>query len=399
MFVPVRNTLRLLALAASVAACSRPSAGGGATPSALRQGAFERRIDLTGEVRAERGEFLTVPQTPAWQLPIRWLVEDGATVAAGDRLVEFDNGQIAGDLDQKRAGATEAEAALRKARAEADERIEQRQFELDKARDELAKAKIQAEVPEGVLPGKEYGDRQLALQTARAATEKAEAALERARAEIGESVGAAELALAQKGRELGITERNLDALVLRAPRAGLALIQDHPWEGRKLQNGDSIFPGWAVVAIPDLDSLQVQAALYDVDDGEIHAGDEARCLADAYPEEIFPCHVREVAAVAREISGMSTRRVFRVLVSFDDRERARARLRPGMSMRAEVIAERRPGARTVARAALLFDRDAVRWRSPAGALESVKLGPCNATDCVLEGPAARPAGGSPEGAP
>ena len=101
-----------------VAACAQPSAGGAGAPASVREGTFERVLDLTGEVRAARGESLGVPQTPAWQLPVRWLIEDGANVSAGDRVAEFDAGRFAGDLLMKRTDAEQAEAALRKARSE-----------------------------------------------------------------------------------------------------------------------------------------------------------------------------------------------------------------------------------------------------------------------------------------
>ncbi|MEO8504539.1 MAG: hypothetical protein ABI609_11625 [Acidobacteriota bacterium] len=377
-------------------ACSHAStpAGDQGTTRQVREGVFERRLDVTATVRAERGESLTVPQTPAWQLSVRWLIEDGTPVAAGDRLAEFDNGQLAGDLDQKRTAAEEAEAALRQARAESAGKLDEAEWNVAKTRDELAKAQSQADVPAEVLPARAYDDRQLALQSTRAEAAKAEAALLRAKAETKESIGAAELARQQKVRERDDTETHLTALVLRAPRAGIALVQDIPWEGRRIQNGDALVPGLTVVAMPDLDSLFVVGSLYDVDQGAMHAGDPAQCIADTYPAEPFPCRVRDVAAVAHELSPQTTRRAFRVALDFTDPVAARARLRPGMSIRAEVIVEHRDHARLVPRQLLSLDGRTTRLRLPSGAFEVVRLGPCNAGECVLlEGSGA--AGGAP----
>lgn len=367
-----------------VAACAPSSAGEAGASPGVREGTFERVLDLTGEVRAARGESLGVPQTPAWQLPVRWLIEDGANVSAGDRVAEFDAGRFAGDLLMKRTDAEQAEAALRKARVEAASKLERATFDLGAARGRLAEARLQAEVPADLLSARDYDDRQLALRKAEAEASKAEAARERAAAEVRESVGTAELALARKSRELRAIEDDLERLVLRAPRAGLALVGEHPWEGRKLQIGDSLFPGWPVIQIPDLDSLDVTALLFDVDDGEIRAGAGARCIADAAPAEPFACRVRDVSAVARELPGASSRRAFRVLLDLEDRVLVRERLRPGMSMRVEVVAERRENARLARRDALVPGVDGVRLRRPDGGLDPVRLGPCNATDCVLE---------------
>ncbi len=367
----------------ALSACVRVSSGGEDDTGGVRVGDFERIVDLTGEVRAERGEALTVPQTRAWQVPIRWLVEDGSTVATGERVAELDASKVSGDLDQKRAAVVEAEASLRRARADAAVRHEQSEFELARAQSQLAETRLQAGVPAEILSAREHDERQLALRRAEAEVGKAEAALARVQAEMRESAGAAELALERTRRELTVTESELGALALAAPKSGIALVQEHPWEGRKLQTGDTVFPGLALIQIPDLDSLYVAATLFDVDDGEIDAGDPARCLADAFPAEPFPCRVREVAAVARELSAQSTRRAFRVVVDFDDRGRARARLRPGASMRVEVVAERREGVTLVSRSELRQRRGVVDPRSRVGELDPGSLGPCNASDCVV----------------
>jgi len=93
--------------------------------------------------------------------------------------------------------------------------------------------------------------------------------------------------------------------------------------------------------------------------------------------------VREVAAVARELSALSTRRAFQVVVDFDDRGRARARLRPGASMRVEVVAERLEGVTLVSRSELRRRGGAGDPRSRVGEIDARSLGPCNASDCVV----------------
>jgi multidrug resistance efflux pump len=169
----------------------------------------------------------------------------------------------------------------------------------------------------------------------------------------------------------------------------MALVQEHPWEGRKLQVGDELYPGLPVILVPDLDSLHVVAALFDVDDGEIRGGETARCIADVHPGEVLDCRVREVAAVARETSWQSSRRAFRVIVDLPDRAAARRRLLPGMSMRVEAVVERRERARLVPRAALVFERESAALRTASGELEPVRVEACNAGDCVLGDGSAR----------
>ncbi len=229
------------------------------------------------------------------------------------------------------------------------------------------------------------------MRRAEAEVGKAEAELAQREAEVRESVGRGRAgARRTQTRELTVDRARPRGAGAARAAGGLALVQEHPWEGRKLQTGDAIYPGLPVILIPDLDSLDVVAMLFDVDDGEIDAG-RRRASASRTPARSSPfaCRVRDVAAVARELPGLSTRRVFRVLLDFEDRELARARLRPGMSMRVEVVAERRERARLVPRVRARGSK-AIRRACACrtATLEPVRLGPCNASDCVLEAEAA-----------
>ena len=78
--------------------------------------------------------------------------------------------------------------------------------------------------------------------------------------------------LGKAQRELQIAETAIAALILKAPRDGIVVLRDHPWEGRKLQEGDGVWVGFPLVQIPEMASLQVEASLPDVDDGKIATG-------------------------------------------------------------------------------------------------------------------------------
>ena len=79
----------LLALGAGLcAACAPPRAAAGddsmleGTALVARQTSFQGRLLLTGELEAVHSEKVYIPRTSAWQVPIRWMELDGATVLA-----------------------------------------------------------------------------------------------------------------------------------------------------------------------------------------------------------------------------------------------------------------------------------------------------------------------------
>ena len=76
--------------------------------------------------------------------------------------------------------------------------------------------------------------------------------------------------------------------MLNAPRDGIIVIGEHPWEGRKFHVGDTVQPGWTIVSLPDLSAgMEVRAELSDVDDGRVVGRhDRARARSTRIPRAV-----------------------------------------------------------------------------------------------------------------
>lgn len=346
------------------------------------RGAFRERVLLSGELAAERGEPLIVPRTEVWQLQIRWMAEDGSRVQAGDPVVEFDNSQFASDLEEKRLNASNSVSDLERVEAETRTATAQKQFEVDKARSELEKARIAAEIPKDLLSQREYQERQLSLQRAETALAKAQEALAAHRKGSSTDVQVQKISLEKSQRQIRNSEDSIAALTLRAPRNGMVLVGDHPWEGRKLQEGDTAWVGMKVASLPELDSMIVEANLSDVDDGRIAPGMEVICSLDAFPDRTFRGRVVDISPVARESRRSPLLRAFPVRIALDQSDPRR--MRPGMSVRVEVLGKERKNALLVPRAALDFQGGKPRVLLSGGGSSEVRLGPCGPQECVVE---------------
>lgn len=378
----------LLAAIVALPGCSDEGAqaaarGEGGEALVAHRGTLRQRVLLSGELEAERGEPLSVPRTNQFQLQIRWLAEDGTAVKAGDRVVEFDNSQFASDLEEKRLSASDAGSELQRTTAESKTGTADKQFAVEKARSEAEKARIAAAVPRDLLALREYQDRQLALKRAETELAKAQEDLDAATRGGARDVGVKKIALEKTQREIHTAEGAIDALTLRAPRAGMVLIADHPWEGRKMRVGDTVWVGMTVASLPDLSAMSVQASLSDVDDGRIQPGMEVLCTLDAYPDQVFKGRVADISPVARESRRSPLLRYFPVHVKLD-RSDAR-RMRPGMSVRVEVLGAELRNVLLVPRAALDFaGKSSPRALLANGGAMPVKLGACGALECVVE---------------
>jgi multidrug resistance efflux pump len=382
---PSAVCLLLLAAPALLAGCS----GGGARAESGREagltvhrGTFRQRVILSGELAADRGETLVVPRTSSFQVQIRWMAEDGSIVKAGDPVIEFDNSTFASDLEEKRLSASQAGSDLQTARAGQKTTLAERQFDVQKARSAVEKARIAAAVPRDLLPLREYQERQLALQQAQTDLAKAELALAAQKKTGGADVQVQQISLEKSERNIRTAEEAIDALTLKAPRDGMVLLSEHPFEGRKFQVGDSIWSGMPVATLPELSSMMVQANLSDVDDGRIAPGSEVLCTLDAYPATPYRGRVIDISPVARESQRNPLLRYFPVRIALEKTDPEH--MRPGMSVRVEVLGPETRDALLAPREALDFTGRQPKILLASGGAAPVKLGPCSASQCVVE---------------
>jgi hypothetical protein len=373
------------AVALLAAGCFSGYDSGAPAPEALRvrRGIFRGDVVLTGELRAGRGDDLVVPRLPQWQTSVKWLITDGAQVKQGERVVELDNSVFATNLDAKRQAVAQAQQELQQKDAEWYADTLQKQIDAAKKRADYDKAKLDAEVPKDVLSPREFQDRQIKFQRAEVELAKAIDVLKTQKISVASDRQNLVIKLDTADRELKIAEDALEQLVLRAPRDGIVVIRDHPWEGRKLQEGDGVWVGFPLAQLPELSSMRVEADLADVDDGKIGAGMPATVVLDAYPSLSFPARITSVSAVAQESSRQSLRRVFTAIVALDKLDMVR--MRPGLSARVIVHAIGNADALLVPRAALDFTSSKPKARLESGKAVPVTLGPCNAQECIVTG--------------
>jgi hypothetical protein len=377
------RTCAALALAFAVSACfSGYRAGKDAAALQVRRGMFSSDVVLTGELRAARGEEVAVPRLPQWQTTIKWIAADGAEMKKGDRVVELDNSTFSTNLDGKRQAVAQAEQQLQQKEAEWKADTLDKQLDVERKRADYDKTKLDAAVPREVVSGREYNDRQLKFQRASVELAKAIDVFKSQRTSVKSDRDNLLLGLQKAQRELTIAERAIEELILRAPHDGIVVIRDHPWEGRRLQEGDGVFVGLPLAQFPEMSSLQVEADLADVDDGRIGAGMPATVVLDAYPNESFPARVTSIAAVAQESSRTSLRRAFRVIVQLERLDAAR--MRPGLSAHVVVRAMSQQNVLLAPRGAIDFSGTKPRLFLDGGRSTNVDLGACNAQECVVK---------------
>lgn len=297
----------------------------------------ERRepLLLTGRVEPIRGVFVTAPSVRGGNLQIRWIREDGSLVRKGDKIVEFDNASFVAELEEKRLEARRATLELARATAQAQAEAEEKAFAVQKARLEMEKTRIDADIPPEIVPRREHEEKQLALERARAAYDKALTDERTHRRTKEGELAIQRLALERTRYEIREAEEAIDALTIEAPVDGVVVVAEIRWERRKVQEGDTVWAGFPLLTLPDLRAMEVVAELSDVDDGRVEPGMKALVTLDAYPEISFRGEVKDVTPVAREVESRSLRRAFEVRIALEHTDTEK--MRPDMAARVEVI--------------------------------------------------------------
>ncbi len=373
--------LALLASWAGGISC-RGAAGASAGPSSGEAPAVRRPVEdaflLTGELRAVRSFSIVAPRGEG-ELQIRWMVDDGTDIA---RLIQ--------NIEERRLKLRQAENELesrdRTLQAEGD----RKRVAVDKAEVEAEKARIDAAVPRDLRTAVEWRQMQALFQEKQAALEKARLDQNAFRTSSRSDLEVLRRTEEKARREMQAAEMSLESMSVRAPRSGIFLVgnfwQWGPEGPRKLQPGDTVWPGFPVASIPDPSEMEVGASLSEVDHGRIAAGMKARCVLDTYPDRVFEGRVEEVGAVAaeprRQMGPGGGRTGFPVRVSL---ARTDPLMRPGLSVRVEVVRAAWPQALAVPRKAVRFDKgQAVVMRKGLAGTSAVRVAACTAVECVVE---------------
>lgn len=356
-----------------------------AAPLAVERGRLMPRLVLSGELVAEVAAQATAPNVGVWPLQVRWVAEDGAAVAAGEPVVELDNSELAGELEELRTRRVEAASQVTTAAAGAAAKEATDRLDVERRRAALAKAEIDAGLPPELQSDKQRAERQRDLRRAELDLAAAEVRLAAGRKSAAAELAVAELALRQAEARLASTEQYLERLVLRAPRAGILVLGEAMDAPRALQAGDPVYPGTAVARIPELPSLMVEARLFDVDDGSLAAGLPVTATLDAYPDRTYSGTVRGFDAMAQPTAADSPRRAFRVLVDLESLDLDR--MRPGMSVKLDVALPPLDDVVSVPREALVWTDGEPTVLLAGGDRRAVRLGTCTTARCVLlDGP-------------
>lgn len=333
--------LALAVVTASAVAMAAWSRGGlGSIPTTVVQkSSFVDYLPVRGEIRPVRSIVLTAPSSGT-DLQILQLATNGATVAPGDVVVQFDSTTQQRTLEQKRSELKQAESEIDKADTEGRRRVQAVEAELAQAQSAAARARL--DIGRTELVSRVEGEK-LALLLSNA--EHQVKGLEQKVA--GERAATtAEVAITRQKRDkaqydLADTERIIGSLTLVAPAAGTISLMPNMRAGGPMsrtapefRRGDRVWFGAAIAELPDLTSIQMTCRLDEADRARVQPGTKVLVRVDALPDRELPASISSIAMVAKpDFSSFPPVRNFDAIIALNEVD---SRLRTGMSASARL---------------------------------------------------------------
>lgn len=304
---------------------------------------FVDSLQLRGQIRPVRSVMLTGPSAGGSDLLILDIAGNGATVAAGDVVVQFDTTMQQRTLEQKRSELKQAEADIDKAESEQRRRVRAAETELGQARSTVERARL--DMARAEVQSRVEGEKlKIALANAERHVKEAEEKLEGERLSTAADVASGKQKRDKASFDVSETERIIAAMTVRAPAAGsVSLMPNYRAGGTsrsapEFKRGDRAWFGAPIAELPDLSVVQLMCRVDEADRARIKAGLAAGINVDALPDRELAAAISQIAIVAKpDFTTWPPVRNFDVTIALKDADK---RLRPGMSASARVELER-----------------------------------------------------------
>ncbi len=292
-------------------------------------------ILITGELRAERSREITIPRIQSgFASTVTFLALEGTMVKAGERIVDFDGSSLLSQKSEAQRKLDEAKLKIAKTKADLEAQRADFLSELSQAEGNLKVAQLYGKIGKELLPANQYQKYQLDLEKANLALDKAKERLANHEASIAAQLALVGLDKAQAEIELKKIEGDLALLSVDAPQEGIVIYGDNWQNNRKVQIGDTLFPGMSVVTLPDLSSLQVVGYVYDTEVRFISPGMICNLALDAVPGRSWRGKVFSLTSVASRKGFASQHKVFRAVIQPEKVDLSV--MKPGMTVRVEL---------------------------------------------------------------
>jgi multidrug resistance efflux pump len=272
-----------------------------------------RPVLLTGEVEALDSQTIFVPPSNSSPIVLRTFLPEGTPVKAGDVVLRTEAGgvtnidQLRTDRERARARADSETATLEVAAVEAEKA-------LVSARAALDKAKVDAALPKQQVTALDYDRHQAELDRATRDLVIKQDGLKNAREAVArrKEDGALEIRKMQINEAFQLAQ--LAQSEVRATRDGVVVHGYSPFNGERLDEGSTAWPGNAAGTVLGDGHMAVTAWVLEADRPYLRDGQAVSLRFDALPGRVLAGRVADITSAPEARPRWGLGRYFRARI-------------------------------------------------------------------------------------
>jgi HlyD family secretion protein len=299
------------------------------------KGQVIKELVLSGELKAARSTVINAPNIrSSFSNTVSFLAPEGSIVDKGRRIVEFDDSSLMSNKSEAERTLDEAKLNIDKKKADLEAERCDLLNTLAQAESTLKQDELYGKISKDLLPGNTYQKYQLNVTKSKLSVQKAKEQLDNYEKSYASEMQLVEISRSQAEINLKKIESDMALLKIDAPQDGIFIYGDNWQSNRKIQPGDSIFPGMEVASLPDLSSMQVVGYVYDTEYSKLTP--DMRCVVtlDSLPGFKVDGRIESMTSVASRKSFVTTKKVFQTVVQMDKVDAAL--MKPGMTARVRI---------------------------------------------------------------
>jgi multidrug resistance efflux pump len=328
----------------------------------VHRGDIDLKVYTVGDLRPVRSTMLAAPPANG-TLQIVQLSPSGSTTKAGETVVAFDPSEQQYKLEQSQFDLNAAEQNLVKSSADAAVQASDDKLALLKARFDVRKAELDVSKNE-LLSSIDAQKNNLALQEARRKLAQLEQDIKSHDAANQASIAVLKEKRAKSRLEVEQAKTAIAGMTLKSPFNGMVSVQDN-WDATggmfitgmivpEFRAGDQVRSGRPVAQVLE-GTMELQVRLEESARANISPGQKVQIEVDGIPGAQFQGTVKTVASLASRggMFGMDPTRRFDATFEINSND---SRLRPGETARVTIIGNHLHDVLILPRQAV-FDRD------------------------------------------
>jgi HlyD family secretion protein len=305
------------------------------TTYSVAKGQIIKELVLTGELKAARSTVINAPNSRSnFSNTISFLAPEGSIVKKGERIVEFDDSSLLSNKSEAERTLDEAKLNILKKKADLEAEKCDLLNSLAQAESTLKQDELYGKISKDLLPGNTYQKYQLNVTKSKLSLQKAKEQLDNFEKSYASEMQLVEISRSQAEINLKKIEGDIALLKIDAPQDGIFIYGDNWQSNRKIQPGDSIFPGMEVASLPDLSSMQVVGYVYDTEYSKLTPDMRCTIALDSLPGYKVDGRIESMTSVASRRSFVTTKKVFQTVVQMDKVDSAI--MKPGMTARVRI---------------------------------------------------------------